>query len=492
MKKILSTLLAAAMLVGTFTLGAMSVSGAELTATGVIGDQSTKDDGHGGFIDSNLTFGESLNVDKLEDITIEVNGKPAYWNIGYMGYKHCQLGSSDGKVAKNWIQIGIVGAEIKKSAEKDGALEKDNTIKLTMGKSGDTYTQTFASNFAAKGVARSVVTADKTAKTVEAVITYNNAPGYKVGDTLDGECHDDHNNTGKFTVTKVDGNTVTLKAENYVPTQSLLELVDKDGVYTTVTINTAKVTTSDPQALSADDTKAVREKGTKQTLSEVTCKETATGKDFSTAANLTDGKTGTKIEGGFPTGGVTITFQTSAAVKATYLVLSTHDDDQYKNRAPQAFTLSGSTDGKTYTVIKDVVVSGIQNEKETPFAFALKDAAEYKYYKLEISSYLGGGYFQVSEMELYSGNVTLTGTVPAEDTRVETQKASDSVPGIPEYNGTAPATPPTQGGQQGGTDKPDDKPTPPPTGDIALVLSVIALIAVAGAVVIAKKRKIEE
>ena len=90
-----------------------------------------------------------------------------------------------------------------------------------------------------------------------------------------------------------------------------------------------------------------------------------------------------------------------------------------------------------------------------------------------------GGYFQIRNIELYTGDVTVENTpkyVPVE--------------GPVAFNGTEPTvTPPTQGG----TDDPkpgDDKPTP--TGDIALVLSVIALIAVAGAVVIAKKRKIEE
>jgi hypothetical protein len=428
-----------------------------------------------GFIDANLYFTKSLDVETLSDVKIEVNGKAAYWNNGYLGYRHCALNKAN-DLEKSWIQVGIVGAEL--------TADENNVLKLTAG--GDTYTQTFTSVIAAKSYSYSQVVADKTTKTVTATIIYNSNPGYKVGDELTGKCHDDHSNTATFKVTAVDGNTVTLTATDYVPSTSLLELKDANGVFTTATINTAYVTASDAQALSDDDTQAVINGATKQTLKDVTSTKTESGDSFSDASKLTNGVAdgSGKLEGGFPSGGITITFSTESAVSATYLVLYTGNDDaSFNDRAPQSFTLYGSTDGTNYTAIKTVATSGMQNKNYNPSAFALLNAGSYQYYKLVITSTMGASYFQMGELELYTGSVTLTGTVPKEGTYVGTIQAGVA------YNGTAPAAEtPSEGNGDGNGDGSES----PKTGDIALAISTLALIATAGVVVCAKKRKNED
>ncbi len=382
-----------------------------LTASGRIGNQSNAC----GFIDSNVTFDQTISVSSLSDIKILVNGKSAWWNIGYLGEKHC--GIKD----EHKIQIGIVGAEINPGW---------NSVTLIMGDTGDVYSQSFNSTFTSRGVTYSKVEADKTTDTVTAVIIYNTAPGYKVGDTLTGKCHDDHDNTATFKVTAVDGNKVTMVAENYVPNQSLLELQDKDKVYTTVTINTTSISASDPQALSDANTNVVINSGSKQILTGISSVKNSDGSVFGTVANLFDGKTSPKLEGGWPSGGITVTFKAESAIKATYLVLYTHDDGRYGNRAPQEFILSGSADGTTYTEIKHVYTSGIQNASDKAFSFALNGDTAYEYYKLEVLSNLGnGGHFQIGELELYTANVNLPDPIPADGIYTVVQGIKDSSSG---------------------------------------------------------------
>lgn len=425
MKKILTTVLAAALLVGTCAIGAMSVSGAELTATDILDDQPLS--GRcGAFIDDDIRFAESLNVDSLTDIAIEINGAPAYWNIGYLGQKHCQLGAN-GEVANAWIQCGIVGAQLNVG---------ENTITLTMGDSGDTYTQTFNSANASRGVAYSRVVANSSAKTVTAEIIYNEDPGYKVDDELTGKCHDDHNNTAAFKVTAVDGKKVTLVAENYTTNQSLLELVDADGVYTTATINT--------KTGSFIGDKKITQEATKITITEATANR-------GTAANLLDGNSNTKLEGNAPSDSdpVTVTFKTESAVKPDYFVIYTgNDDGSWANRAPNAFKLYGVAADGTETVILEKSESGMLNYNYTPFAYELATDTAYDTFKLVITSRISlpleagqqeNGWFQFGAIELYTGSVS-----------VSDSDRYDSVTGPFAYNGTAPE---------------GDDPTTPPTGE---------------------------
>lgn len=469
MKKLLSTLMAIAMISGTVALGAVSVSAAELQLhENADYGQFQSVGGDCGFIDSNLYFTTSLNVESLSDIKIEVNGKTAYWNIGYLGEKHCQLRDAN-EIAKSSLQLGIVGADLH--------VGEDNTLKLTAG--GDTYTKTFTSSIAAKSYSYSQVTMDKVSKTVTAVIIYNDDPGYKVGDTFTARCHDDHSNTTTFKVTAVDGKKVTLKAENYVTGQSLLELKDANDVYTSVTINTVSYQTAEgTNALTAEQTATVLN-GTKLTLSNPAVGGGFSGNDVSNAFDGDVGTpgvkdSGTKLEGSFVSG---MTISWEATEKADYYVIYTGKDSKDWPRWPTAWNLYGSKNGSDYVLIDTVVNSGMEAVDATPYAFKIDTPDNYTSYKIEITDgSFQNNWFQINEIEMYASDAAIT--EPAVEVSTETI-------GEGAYQGTEPTdpvTPPTD-------DKPD---TPAPsTGDVALVLSAVALVAVTGAVVVAKKRKID-
>ncbi len=186
-------------------------------------------------------------------------------------------------------------------------------------------------------------------------------------------------------------------------------------------------------------------------------------------AKLFDGDTGTpgensgtKLGGNGVNGTFDVTFKTAKATVVHYYTLYTGNDTAgAAGRNPIGWTLFGSNDnGKTWTVIDTVAaseqkVTGLGAANATPYTYKAASPAEYTSYKITFRC--AGGDFQMNELKLFN------------DPNAKTD----------------PVTPPTQGGTE-------NPPKPAPTGDIALVLSVVSLIAVAGAVVIAKKRKIED
>lgn len=471
MKKFTKVLLCAALAVSMAVPTALTVSAAELSN---LGDdyKFAKDDNrcNDGFLDGNLFLSASLQAESLSEVGVKVNGKTAYWNIGYMGVKHCNLGdvnyvNENGEVTstvpRSNLQIGIIGADLTVG---------ENELVL-IDKNGDTYTETFTSKVNALGTSYAKVTADAETKTVTAEIAFNADPGFAVGTTFEGRCHDDHNNGATFTVTAVDAKTklYTIKAENYVPNQSLLELkVTSEGTYkdywVTATINSKN--TAIAQGMTDADTAAVVAGATKQTLSDVT---TTLGDANALTNGVGDG-TG-KMEGGFP-GEITVTFKTASEVDATYLVLYTGNDDaSYNDRAPGSFVLYGSNDGNEWTVIKNVETSGMKGAANyAPTAFALTDTTAYSQYKLVITSTLGAGHFQMGELELFTGDVTLTDGIPAEG-------YAPVAAGVA-YNGTAPKAPVT-----------NEPITSPQTGDALTVMIAISAVAMAAIVVVVSKKR---
>ncbi|MBQ8381845.1 MAG: hypothetical protein IJX47_01425 [Clostridia bacterium] len=472
MKKFTKVLLCAALAASMAVPTALTASAAELTVVdGSYGNITST--GGCGFLDGNLYVSEGFTADSLADITVTVNGKTAYFNNGYLGIKHCGLGTDygDNKPANGWLQVGIVGADL---------VAGENTLVVT-DKAGNTVTRTITSSTNALGTSYAKVTADAETKTVKAEIVFNTDPGFAVGTTLKGKCHDDHGNEATFTVTAYDEATklYTIVAENYVPNQSLLELqVTSDGTYkdyfVTATINSKN--TALAQGMTDADTSAVIAGATKQTLSDL-----SSTFDTGRLDNLTNGVApdSGKWEGGFP-GEITVTFKTASAVDATYLVLYTgNDDDPWNNRAPGSFVLYGSNDGSDWKVIKNVEASGMKgNQNYAPTAYALTDTTAYSQYKLVITSTLGATYFQMGELELYTGDVTLVDGAPAEGYSVVAAGVA--------YNGTEPVAP----------EQPDPTPTPTPdpvkpapTGDAITVLIAVSAVAMAAiAIVVSKKR----
>ncbi|MGM9648177.1 MAG: discoidin domain-containing protein [Eubacteriales bacterium] len=472
MKKFTKALLCAAIAATMAVPTALTASAAELTVVdGSYGNITST--GGCGFLDGNLYVSEGFTADSLNDLTVTVNGKTAYFNNGYLGVKHCGLKTDygDGKPANGWLQVGIVGADL---------VAGENTLVIT-DKAGNTVTRTITSSTNTLGYTYSEVASDAETKTLKAEIIFNADPGFAIDTTFEGRCHDDHGNTnGTFRVTAYDADTkmYTIEATDYVPGQSLLELkVTSDGAYKDYWISTTinSKNTLNASGLTDANTTAVTTGATKQTLTNL-ASTFASDKLGSLTNGVGDG-TG-KWEGGFPGEGITLTFETESAVKASYLVLYTGNDDKdWNNRAPGAFKLYGSTNGTDYVEIKNVAASGMKgNANYAPTAFKLPATTEYKYYKLVITSTLGAGYFQMGELELYTGDVTLPDALPVDGYSVVAAGVA--------YNGTHP-----QAEQPDQPDQPTDSEKPAPTGDALTVLIAVSAIAmVATAVVVSKKR----
>ena len=454
MKKFTKVLLALTLIAAMVVPMAVSSFAKELTT---YDGQWANSRGTGcGFLDGNIYCTEGFTADSTTDLKLTMNGKPAYFCDGYLGLKHSAL-RNDGEGTNNWFFCGIIGADI---------VVGENTLVIT-DKAGDTLTYKFESSTRALGTSYAKVVANLAKKTVKAEIAFNEDPGFAIGTEFEGKCHDDHGNTATFKVTAYDEATkiYTIEAKDYTTSQSLLELkVTSEGEY-----KDCMITAAINQGGKKKADKGVE--GDMIKLVSATSVKTATGESFGTAANVIDGFSNPKVEGSFPEGGVTITVEAEKATKAATLVLYTNDDGDWNNRAPKTFKVYGSnTAGEKGTEIANVEDSGIENVNHTPFAFKLNSTEAYKYYTIEISAFLGTGWVQVGEVELYTGDVTIT-----DEVGVVTLKGAVS------YNGVKPTAP--------GTPDTPDTPDVPETGDVVVIASLLSAISLAGTAFVSKKRR---
>lgn len=414
-----------------------------------------------GFLDGNVYCEEGFAGEDVDDLTVTVNGKPAYINNGYLGNAHTGLQSEGEGKTNNKFWVGVVGAEI---------VEGENTMVVT-DKAGDTLTYTFNSSTKALGTSYAKVVSNLAKKTVKAEIAFFNDPGFAIGTEFEGKCHDEHGTTATFKVTKYDEATkiYTIEAKDYAPSHSVLELkVTSEGEY-----KDYFVSANIHQGGKKKADKGVE--GDMIKLVSATSVQTGTTNAWGNASNLIDGFSNPKAEGGFPEGGVTITVEAKEATKAATLVLYTNDDGDWNNRAPKTFKVYASnTAGEKGVEVANVEDSGIQNVNHTPFAFKLNTTEAYKYYTIEISSFLGTGWVQVGEVELYTGDVTIT-----DEVGVVTLKGDVA------YNGTKPEAPVDP-------DTPvDPKPETkvPETGDVVVIATLLSVVSLAGTAFVSKKRR---
>ena len=466
-----------------------------------------------GFLDGNMYPSAGLNAANSSELTVKVNGKPAYFNNGYLGEKHCAVREADygdqGKVPGGWIQIGVVGADV---------VPGINTLLVT-DKDGSTVILNFKASINALGTSYAKVVGDAKAKTVTAEIIFNTDPGFEIGTTFEGKCHDDHGNTATFSVTAYDSETkmYTIKAENYVPNQSLLELkVTSEGAYNGYFVSATINAVNNKTTFIGDS--AIVDASNKVALSNPSVKVDSNGNSFSDANRLFDaqgnGVGGQKIEGNWP-GAMTITFEAADGAKPSYIVFYTDDDGSWSNRAPKTVTISASKDNTNWTVLKENVATGIQNYNEKAFALELMADTEYKYFKVQITEKLGdqGGYFQLEEIVLLEGD-----KVEASREKVE------NLAGIVAYNGVAPAckhaNTKVEGAKEATKDAegytgdtvcsdcgevlekgkttpklpatepvtPPETVEPAPTGDSVVALVVLAVVSLLGMAFVSKKR----
>lgn len=475
MKKFTKVLLSAALAASMVVPAALTASAAELTlGNGYYGNSA----GTGcGFLDGNMYITEGLKGESTADLTVKVNGNTAYFNNGYLGEKHCALHEADygedGKVAGGWLQIGVVGADV---------VPGKNTMVVT-DKEGNTVALEFEATINALGTSYAKVTGDAKAKTAKAEIVFNTDPGFAIGTTFEGRCHDDHNSTGTFTVTAYDEATkmYTIESTNFVTSQSLLELkVTSEGEYKDYFVS-ATINAMNNRSTFVSDDAPIVDASTKVTLSNATATVNGSGASFGTASHLVDSQTGdatagAKLEGGWP-GAMTITFEAADGAKPSYLVFYTDDDNPYGNRAPKEIKLSGSNDNSTWTELVSTADAGIENQANSAFAVKVMADAEYKYFKLEVNSNKGDGYFQIEELIMLEGSEVEHNRYKVED-----------LEGIVEYNGTEPKAP-DQGGDEDGTPDQPNTNDSPATGDAITVMIVISAVAMVAIAVVATKKR---
>ena len=97
---------------------------------------------------------------------------------------------------------------------------------------------------------------------------------------------------------------------------------------------------------------------------------------------------------------VTITWSTTEAITVTdYVMVSGNDVENNPSRNPMFWTLYGSNDGETWTVIDTVSYAGFEAAVSTPYGFHVDNPGAYTRYKLELKS---KGGFELGEMTLYN------------------------------------------------------------------------------------------
>ena len=119
---------------------------------------------------------------------------------------------------------------------------------------------------------------------------------------------------------------------------------------------------------------------------------------------LVDGKTSTKwcySSSKYP---ITLTFRSKEAIAPIgYILITANDTNNHPERNPKSWKLEGSTDGKNWTVLTEFVDSNIlEGESYKPYTFPLNnpDENEYSYFRFTVNGTVGGGTFQLSELQL--------------------------------------------------------------------------------------------
>ncbi len=208
--------------------------------------------------------------------------------------------------------------------------------------------------------------------------------------------------------------------------------------------------------------------------------------------NVFDGNYETKLGCNY-TDTVAISWQTTEPTTITHYAITTAIDGEGHRRTPALWTLLGSNDGETYTVIDHVSLGmgGLGCLSGATGMYKVDEPTAYTYYRIDIncaSYFWGGEASSFAELELYNYEAPCA----HENTHVVNKK--DATATEPGYTGdtvckdcgetvkTGKEIPAT------GTDTPVD---PAPTGDAIVIASALAVLAL-GAVVVSKKRRITE
>lgn len=116
--------------------------------------------------------------------------------------------------------------------------------------------------------------------------------------------------------------------------------------------------------------------------------------------------TGTKLGGGVPEKTFTVTFETESAVTVkAYAITTGNDSGVWTGRNPIAWTLEGSTDGTTYTVISKIdpktdETAGLLDANFTTYNYLVAEGSQAAYQFYKITFITAGDTCQLNELEL--------------------------------------------------------------------------------------------
>jgi hypothetical protein len=180
---------------------------------------------------------------------------------------------------------------------------------------------------------------------------------------------------------------------------------------------------------------------------------------------------------------VTITWSTTEAITVTdYVVYSGNDVKNNSSRNPVVWTLSGSNDGETWTVIDTVKYSGIADVVSTDYGYNVDNPGSYTNYKMELKSQGG---FELGELILFN-NPDFKPVCPHTNTELKGAKeATETEKG---YTGDKVCTDCGETVEKGKDIPATGTNTPAPTGDSVVALVVLAVVSLLGMAVISKKR----
>ncbi len=326
-------------------------------------------------------------------------------------------------------------------------------------------------------------------------VAFNTVHDFAVGDVLTAREHDFHANTSTFTVTAVNGCTVTFESDANYFVRTLAEMYyEKGDAYFSFTTGDLHL----GQSLTSEEEDVLDEKYA-ETVSKLTPEQfdlnsldlvNIGGWGESNAANLFDGNNwGTKLGGAVSgDGSAAVVWRLNESAKVVYYKVYTGGDTSGNpNRNPKGWTLYGSVDGENYVALDTVDYSGMRAVDNTGYTYEVHSPMECMYYKLVFNARES---IQLNEVELFAQAadepITPPETTEPDVTGTETPVTSDETPATSDETPvTSDETPVTTVPSNPGN------PGSPSTGDFTVLSVAIAVAALAGMVLILKKKSVK-
>ena len=276
----------------------------------------------------------------------------------------------------------------------------------------------------------------------ELILHFNSANYASQSGTLDYIADNCDFAEASITVSSVDGenNVIPTSAASFVNQQAIVKFILKDKEGNNLNVSNLSISAGSNRLVSAG---GYRGSGEKTYYTGYTV-DAGTGNTNTNGGydQILDGNTATKwcVSTGTKSEGVWfVEFHTASAVQVDGYKLTTADDTQtYSGRNPKNWTLKAKVNsGDAWTVIDTKT-----GNTDMPAAncssvdFETDVQGMYQYFRLEVSTVQSGGWFQLSEMQLYGcsdrefsfryGNVNVTPAAATNELTVALNNQSDA------------------------------------------------------------------